>query len=273
MLTTDTLVGSEASFMSSAHLIMGSEDAVLVDALFAKSDAQRVVDWIKASGKRLTAVYVTHAHPDHFLGLPVVLEAFPDARAVALPEIVEEIKELAPTYHRTYKPVFGEDLADSWVIPEPLTEPFVDLEGERLPILRVGPGEATQSSALYIPSAGAIATGDQIFNGVHVWLVEYRPEGSLAGIETLRSAGPFGTVLPGHGPAGDAGLLETNEGYIRAFMAAASAATTKDEGVAAMTEQYGEYSMPVILDFGMQAAVEGKSYPEIMNAFLSGGSQ
>ena len=44
MLTTDTLVGSEASFMSSAHLIMGSEDAVLVDTLFAKSDAQRVVD-------------------------------------------------------------------------------------------------------------------------------------------------------------------------------------------------------------------------------------
>jgi hypothetical protein len=35
-------------------------------------------------------------------------------------------------------------------------------------------------------------------------------------------------------------------------------------------DRYRDYAMPVILDFGMQAAVEGKSYPQIMQDFLSG---
>jgi len=43
-----------------------------------------------------------------------------------------------------------------------------------------------------------------------------------------------------------------------------------------MTKAYPDYQLPVILDFGMQATdfgmqatVEGRSYPEIMRAFLS----
>jgi Metallo-beta-lactamase superfamily. len=63
MISVDTLVGSPASFMSSSHLIMGDRDAILVDASFAKDDAERVVDWVKVAGKRLTTVFVTHAPP------------------------------------------------------------------------------------------------------------------------------------------------------------------------------------------------------------------
>lgn len=272
MLTTDTLVGSEASFKASAHLIMGDSDAVLVDSLFARSDALRAVEWIKGSQRRLTLVYVTHAHPDHFLGLPVILEAFPGVRAVALPEIVDAIASVAAISHATYKPVLGDDLADSWEVPEVLEEPFIELEGERLPILRIGPGEADRSTAVYIPSARTIAAADQVFNRVHVWLVENRPEGSLAGIAALRDAGPIDQVLPGHGPAGDAGLLELNEKYIRDFVQASTNATSKDAAVATMTDKYPDFDMPVILDFGMQAAVEGKSYPDIMKEFLSGAA-
>jgi hypothetical protein len=55
-------------------------------------------------------------------------------------------------------------------------------------------------------------------------------------------------------------------------MATAQSASSKDEGVAAMTKAYPDHRLPVILDFGMQAAVEGRSYPEIMQAFLNQNS-
>jgi len=55
-------------------------------------------------------------------------------------------------------------------------------------------------------------------------------------------------------------------------MATARSASRKDEGVAAMTKAYPDYQLPVILDFGMQAAVEGRFYPEIMQAFLNQNS-
>jgi glyoxylase-like metal-dependent hydrolase (beta-lactamase superfamily II) len=179
---------------------------------------------------------------------------------------------VAPAAHATYAPLYGDDLAADYALADPLPELELELEGERIRVIEIGPGEADVSSALYVPSIRAIATGDQIFSGVHVWLVEYRPEGSLEGIQRLREAGPIEIVLPGHGPAGGPKLLDSNEQYIRDFMDAAGAARSKDEGVAKMLETYGDYEMPVILDFGMQAAVEGKSYPQIMEAFLSNAS-
>jgi glyoxylase-like metal-dependent hydrolase (beta-lactamase superfamily II) len=272
MISVDTLVGSPASFMSSSHLIMGDRDAILVDASFAKDDAERVVDWVKVAGKRLTTVFVTHAHPDHFLGVPVVLAAYPEAAAVATSAVVDDMKTAAPQYHATFAPIYGDNLAAEYAIPAPLESLELDLEGERLPVIEIGPGEAGVSSALYVPSIRAMATADQVFSGIHVWLVEYRPEGSLEGIRRLREAGPISLVLPGHGDAGGPELLDANERYIRDFMAAASAATTKDEGVATMTRAYPDLELPVILDFGMQAAVEGRSYPDIMRAYLDAGS-
>lgn len=272
MTTVDTFATSQASFMSSAHLIAGEQDAILVDAAFAKSDAQRLAGWVQASGKRLTTVFVTHAHPDHFLGLPVILEAFPEAKPVATPAVAASMKSVAPGYHQTYAPVYGDDLAADYALAEPLPGSVIDLEGEAVRVIEVGAGEADVSSALYVPSIRAIATGDQVFNGIHVWLVEYRPEGSLEGIRRMREAGPIEIVLPGHGRPGGAELFDENERYIRDFMTAAAGAGTKDEGVATMLETYGDYELPVILDLGMQAAVEGKSYPEIMQGFLSGAS-
>jgi len=60
----------------SATLIMGREDAVLVDALLTTAQATALAGWIQASGRNLTTVYVTHGHGDHFFGLPIILDRY-----------------------------------------------------------------------------------------------------------------------------------------------------------------------------------------------------
>ena len=37
-----------------------------------EDDAARVADWIRATGKNLTTVYITHGHGDHFFGADVI---------------------------------------------------------------------------------------------------------------------------------------------------------------------------------------------------------
>src|SRR5580765_5597656 len=51
---------------NSSTLICGESDAVLVDTFLTTKQSQTQLDWVVASGKNLTAIYVTHGHGDHF---------------------------------------------------------------------------------------------------------------------------------------------------------------------------------------------------------------
>jgi glyoxylase-like metal-dependent hydrolase (beta-lactamase superfamily II) len=54
-----------------------------------------LADWLAASGKNLTTVYVTHGHGDHWFGLGLIRERFPNVRAVARPEVVDYMRQQA----------------------------------------------------------------------------------------------------------------------------------------------------------------------------------
>ena len=62
---------------TSATLIYGRRDAVLVDALLTVEQTQALVEWVAASGKNLTTIYITHGHGDHFLASEPSWIAFP----------------------------------------------------------------------------------------------------------------------------------------------------------------------------------------------------
>src|SRR5260370_23515599 len=78
---------------TSATLICGERDAVLVDALPTVGQARDLADWVAAHDMNLTAVYITHGHGDHWFGLSVILDRFPTARAFALPSVIEQMRQ------------------------------------------------------------------------------------------------------------------------------------------------------------------------------------
>ena len=62
---------------NSATLIYGEQDAILVDTFLTVEQCNGLADAIVASGKTLKAIYVTHAHGDHFFGIKVLQDRFP----------------------------------------------------------------------------------------------------------------------------------------------------------------------------------------------------
>src|SRR3984885_4442981 len=78
-LTRDLPPGKEqwSWVPTSATLIFGERDAVLVDAFLTVEQAAALVDWVAASGKNLTTIYITHGHGDHFFGIGALQNRFP----------------------------------------------------------------------------------------------------------------------------------------------------------------------------------------------------
>lgn len=250
-----THTAGEAGFMVNSHLIMGQKEALLVDAQFTRSEADKVVQMIRQSGKKLTQIYITHAHPDHYLGLEKIKEAFPEARILAAKAVVDLIQESAQGKLNYWKGIYKDDLADDFILPEVHEENFLQVEDKKVSIINLGVGESSHDTALFIDESKTLLSGDALYSGVHLWLAENHPQevlkniGKLAGLKAQ-------TVLPGHGVSGGAALIEENQRYVQDFLKITAQAGSEVEAKEQMLAKYGTYKLPIILDLALQARMK-----------------
>jgi glyoxylase-like metal-dependent hydrolase (beta-lactamase superfamily II) len=75
-LSIQPFTSSEPGAWSNSYLISGESEAILFDVFMLHSDATQIAEGIRKSGKTLKTVMISHAHPDHFMGLDVYHRAF-----------------------------------------------------------------------------------------------------------------------------------------------------------------------------------------------------
>ena len=89
---------------------------------------------------RARYVYITHPHADHFLGLPEILAAFPQARPVALAESIPAMEEqISPGYMQVWGGFFPGQLTARPVAPAPLAGTTVPVGGSVATVIPSGP--------------------------------------------------------------------------------------------------------------------------------------
>jgi glyoxylase-like metal-dependent hydrolase (beta-lactamase superfamily II) len=241
-LSIDRFTSAEAGAWSNAYVISGKMEAILYDVVMLHSDASHLGDQIESSGKTLKTVMISHSHPDHFMGLDVITQRFPQAAVVATPNVVADIQKDGPWMFSLLQNKLGPEGPTRLVIPEPLTDASLTIEGTKLDIVEFGEGESRHIAALYIPGQGDLLAADLIYHQAHCYLQEKHLDDWLARLEELEqfSRNRVSTIHPGHGVPGDLSLIEHTRGYLRDF-AEALKAGNGDSVEKFMLEKYPEH--------------------------------
>lgn len=247
----------------SATLIYGEKDAVLVDTLLTVEQAKALVDWVAAHGKNVTTIYVTHGHGDHFFGLGAVLDRFPNAKAVATPDVVKVMRRQAsPEYVASFwKARYPGQIPERLVIAEELKENVIRLEGRELIPVPLGHTDTDNTTCLHVPSAGLVVAGDAAYNDVHLYLAESNAQTRgewIAALDTIEALKPR-AVIAGHKKAerdDSPRIIEETRQYIRDFERLAEATTTARELYDKMLALYPNRANPGSL-WGSARSVKG----------------
>ncbi|HVK83499.1 MAG TPA: MBL fold metallo-hydrolase [Kofleriaceae bacterium] len=245
---------------NSATLIYGERDAVLVDTFLTIAQNRALVDAIVFNQRDLTTIYVTHAHGDHFFGLAPVLERFPQARAVALPQVVRGMaRQVAPEYlARFWRTAFPGQIPERTPIADVLDADAIDLEGHRLVPIALGSTDAPSSTCLHVPSIDLVVAGDAVYNGTHLHLTDSTLQSRrtwLSALDTIDMLEPR-YVIAGHKvPEGDDGPRHVDETrrYLRDFMRLDDVTMTARELFEAMLGRYPNRANPGALWSAAQA--------------------
>lgn len=235
--------GESAIFAVSSELLSGANDAVLVDAQFSTADAAKLVEMIKASGKKLTTIYISHGDPDFYFGLETLHAAFPDARIVATPQTVAHIQASKDEKLKIWGPQLGANAPAQVVVPSPLDGDTLQLEGQELKIIGLD-GASPDRTALWVPSIRSVMGGVLVDAGSHVFMADTQTPQShqdwLTALRQIQDMAPT-RVVPGHyaqGAPQDLAAVEFTANYIRAFDEEAAKAKDSTALIAAMKQRY-----------------------------------
>lgn len=244
--TVHTVVSPEQVFANATHIVETDNALVLFDTQFLLPNAADFRAYAESLGKPIEAVFITHGHPDHFLGS----EAFADLPVFTIAEVADVITANGDAEVAEKQGDFGPDnIASTYVIPEVVEPGTTTIDGVDFVLETVVDAEAETQLVVRIPAAGAIVTGDIIYSGVHLILAGPADTWTAAINNLAADSADYPIVLPGHGNVADPSVYDANIAWLATAGELLGTATTGDEFKQGLVEAYPDLGMQAAIDF------------------------
>ena len=249
-VTIHTYTAPEKGWLVNSHLIELPHEIIIFDTQLTAEYAREVLEMAASLGKKITRVYISHAHPDHFAGASLI-----DAPTYALASVKSLIDGTGDLrIERGYRFTPGHDDAEP-VKARPVdhtVEPGEEvIDGARFSFLPVAQAETTEQLAIGLPEAGILMAQDVLYNHVHLFLGEGAFGDWEAALDALERL-PFDVLLPGHGLPGDRALYDSARNYLAVAAGALAAAAGPEDlnrRLEAAFPRYGGRAMQGLQNF------------------------
>jgi glyoxylase-like metal-dependent hydrolase (beta-lactamase superfamily II) len=253
---------ADDQFWANSVIIEGAHEVMLVDAQLTKTNAERVLEEIQKTNKALSIIYISHEHADHFLGLEVFRQAYPEVRIIANSAVVDRINKVYQEKIDKWKQLLGSAATSHVIAIEKFDGDSIKFEGSEIEVLKNIQGDTDQNTMLWISEQRILITGDVVFNDMHVYTAETDTQARgrwLNSLNKIRELKPS-VVIPGHSKVGaslDASTgVDFTENYLLVFDEELKKAKDPDSLTNAMRERFPSADLLLAIERGAKANVK-----------------
>ncbi len=192
---------------NTASIIELKDSLIIVDFQFAEPFAKEFRAYADSLGKPIARAYLSHEHPDHWLGSI----AFQDVDTYALPEVVKFVNDKGDAIiKKKGKPGKRPSFAGTVQLGK------TTLDGLTLEFKAYDNAESQRALVIAIPQLGAILAQDLLYSNTHLYLGNDNFDSWIASLKNMKQDfADYQWFVPGHGPArSTASVIDENIAYL-----------------------------------------------------------
>ena len=220
------------------HIVRAPEGLVLFDALRRSDQVDEALAFVRSLDEPVKAIIITHAHTDHFGGVPFWRQHFPGIPIYASEGIKAEIRDDVVPDNARRRAMFGsrfptQEMLDA-NLPDRIVEdgkPFT-VAGLMVTPLVMGASESAAAVVYQLPDLDAAIVGDLV-NVLTISAPTLSLDAWLGQLDRIEeNTNERTTVFVGHGPSGPAKpLVADQRAYLLQLRELVAAAAANGEGV------------------------------------------
>lgn len=240
-----TYMSPSVMFANSSHIIELKDELIIVDGQFFAPYALELKKFTESLGKPVTRFYISHDHPDHFIGFG---DAFPNVKVYALAETKASIEQTGQSVLEQRQAQFGSMIATKLNKPSVIQKPGEEIiENVKFIFEKSLNNESGVSLVIKLPELGVYIAQDIVYNQIHLF-IEGDTKGWEAALHKVIKDKKYKIILAGHGKEGGKELLKENLAYITFVNETILKSKNKEEFKAAIIKKYPDYKGEQLID-------------------------
>src|ERR1700682_2228687 len=199
------------------QMIEGPNAVVICDGQLLLPYAAEVASYVQTLGKPIDRIILSHAHTDHWGGLQVLTERFPDARVFALDGIADQVRARGPARLDGLRRTYGDKVATKVTIPtEIIAEGVQRIDGVTYDFKRFVDGESDLQLAALLPNQKVLMAFDLVFSpNQHPFTGANQFDHWMIVLESLKALQGYDTIIIGHDTPVGRSAIDSTITYVK----------------------------------------------------------
>jgi len=204
-------------FQVNTQMIEGPTAVVIFDGQLLLPYADEVASYVQTLGKPVDRIILSHAHTDHWGGLQILTERFPDARVFALDGIADQVRARGPARLDGLRRTYGDKAATKVTVPtETITEGLQRIDGVTYDFKRFVDAESDLQLAALLPEQKVLMAFDLVFSpNQHAFTGANHFDHWMIVLESLKALQVYDTITIGHDTPVDRSAIDSTMTYVK----------------------------------------------------------